>query len=50
MRGRGHSSRVIAERLYLSVRTVDNHLGHVYEKLGVKGRVALAEVLGRSPQ
>jgi DNA-binding CsgD family transcriptional regulator len=46
----GHSSRVIAERLYLSVRTVDNHLGHVYEKLGVKGRVALAEVLGRSPQ
>jgi ATP/maltotriose-dependent transcriptional regulator MalT len=44
----GHSSRVIAERLYLSVRTVDNHLGHVYEKLGVNGRSALAEVLGRS--
>jgi DNA-binding CsgD family transcriptional regulator/tetratricopeptide (TPR) repeat protein len=44
----GHSSRVIAERLYLSVRTVDNHLGHVYEKLGVNGRSALAEALGRS--
>jgi len=43
----GHSSRLIAERLYLSVRTVDNHLGHVYEKLGVSGRSALAEVLGR---
>jgi ATP/maltotriose-dependent transcriptional regulator MalT len=46
----GHSSRMIAERLYLSVRTVDNHLGHVYEKLGVNGRGALAEVLGRSQQ
>jgi ATP/maltotriose-dependent transcriptional regulator MalT len=44
----GHSSRAIAERLYLSVRTVDNHLGHVYEKLGVNGRTALAEVLGQS--
>ena len=46
----GHSSRTIAERLFLSVRTVDNHLGHVYEKLGVNGRSALADVLGRSQQ
>lgn len=43
----GHASRVIAERLYLSVRTVENHLGHVYEKLGVSGRKALADAIGR---
>jgi ATP/maltotriose-dependent transcriptional regulator MalT len=43
----GESSRAIAERLYLSVRTVDNHLSRIYDKLGVSSRAALAEVLGR---
>jgi DNA-binding CsgD family transcriptional regulator len=41
----GCSSQVIAERLYLSVRTVDNHLRHVYAKLGINGREQLVEVL-----
>jgi ATP/maltotriose-dependent transcriptional regulator MalT len=41
----GHSSRVIADRLYLSVRTVDNHLARIYEKLGVSGRRDLADLL-----
>jgi DNA-binding CsgD family transcriptional regulator len=41
----GQPSRVIAERLYLSVRTVDNHLGRVYDKLGVSSRAALAVAL-----
>jgi DNA-binding CsgD family transcriptional regulator len=41
----GHSSRLIADRLSLSVRTVDNHLGRIYAKLGVSGRVALAAAL-----
>jgi DNA-binding CsgD family transcriptional regulator len=41
----GCSSQVIAERLYLSVRTVDNHLRHVYGKLGINRRDQLAEVL-----
>jgi DNA-binding CsgD family transcriptional regulator len=42
----GQSSRAIAERLYLSVRTVDNHLGRIYDKLGVRSRAELAPALG----
>jgi DNA-binding CsgD family transcriptional regulator len=38
----GHSSKDIAERLFVSVRTVDNHLGRVYAKLGVRNRRDLA--------
>jgi DNA-binding CsgD family transcriptional regulator len=38
----GQTSRAIAERLYLSVRTVDNHLGRIYDKLGVSSRADLA--------
>ena len=34
----GLSSREIGERLFLSRRTVDNHLGSVYTKLGITGR------------
>lgn len=41
----GHSSGEIAARRFISVRTVDNHLGSVYRKLGVSGRDALGELL-----
>lgn len=34
----GLSSREIAERLYVSTRTVDNHLRKVYAALGISGR------------
>jgi hypothetical protein len=38
-------SREIAARLGLSVRTVDNALGRVYQKLGIGGRAELAPIL-----
>jgi DNA-binding CsgD family transcriptional regulator/tetratricopeptide (TPR) repeat protein len=43
----GRSSRAIAERLHLSVRTVDNHLARIYDKLGVSSRAALSAALGQ---
>ncbi len=44
----GVQSKEIAERLFLSVRTVNNHLQNVYTKLGVSSRAELAAVLDRS--
>lgn len=44
----GIASKDIADRLFLSVRTVNNHLQHVYTKLGVSSRADLAEALGGS--
>jgi DNA-binding CsgD family transcriptional regulator len=46
---RGMASKDIAERLYLSVRTVNNHLQHAYAKLGVASRAGLAQALGSEP-
>jgi len=46
--GQGISSPDIAERLYLSVRTVNNHLQRAYTKLGITGRDQLADALGSS--
>ncbi len=36
--GRGLSDREIADRLRVSVRTVESHLARVYSKLGIAGR------------
>jgi len=44
----GMSSKDIADRLHLSVRTVDNHLQRAYSKLGVTSRADLARTLGTS--
>ncbi|QOR70368.1 hypothetical protein IM660_17505 [Ruania alkalisoli] len=41
----GMTSRAIAQRLVLSVRTVDSHLAGAYRKLGVCSRERLAEAL-----
>jgi DNA-binding NarL/FixJ family response regulator len=42
----GLSNKDIAGRLSVSVRTVENHLQRVYEKLGVARRADLAQALG----
>jgi DNA-binding CsgD family transcriptional regulator len=38
----GRSNQEIADALVLSVRTVERHLGHVYDKLGASGKSARA--------
>lgn len=42
----GSTNRSIAEELSVSVRTVENHLQRVYDKVGVSGRSQLAAALG----
>ncbi|MEU0395378.1 AAA family ATPase [Streptomyces sp. NPDC006208] len=50
----GASNRQIAQRLFVTVRTVESHLTNVYRKLGVRRReglgLALRAVQGRSMQ
>jgi DNA-binding CsgD family transcriptional regulator len=43
----GLSSREIADKLYLSRRTVDNHLQRIYDKLGVSSRQQLTAMFSR---
>jgi DNA-binding NarL/FixJ family response regulator len=38
----GTPNHGIAEKLFLSVRTVESHLSHAYEKLGVRTKSELA--------
>ncbi|MFU8870313.1 LuxR C-terminal-related transcriptional regulator [Micromonospora sp. SL4-19] len=45
----GATSRAIAERLFLSTRTVENHLQRVYSKLGVASRAELRAALWSMP-
>ena len=45
---RGLSNREIAERLYLSERTIDNHVHHILDKLGFDSRVQVATWLARN--
>jgi ATP/maltotriose-dependent transcriptional regulator MalT len=44
--GQGFSNSAIATRLFVSVRTVENHLHRVYAKLGVTCRKHLPEAVG----
>jgi DNA-binding NarL/FixJ family response regulator len=44
----GRTNRQVAERLYVSVRTVEVHLGRVFRKLGVRSRTELAVLAYRT--
>ena len=43
---RGASSKDVAATLFLSTRTIDNHLQRIYSKLGVSTRSELAASFG----
>ncbi|MDH2427150.1 LuxR family transcriptional regulator [Sphaerisporangium sp. TRM90804] len=45
----GLTNQQVAEQLFLSVRTVETHLSHVFAKLGVSSRVGVATKLNRGP-
>lgn len=38
----GLTNREVGERLYVSTRTVDSHVAHIFQKLGVRSRAELA--------
>ena len=42
---RGRTNREIASKLFLSEKTIESHLRKVFAKLGVSGRVAVAEAV-----
>jgi DNA-binding CsgD family transcriptional regulator len=44
----GSTNREIAASLFISTKTVEFHLGNVYRKLAVRGRIELARRLGGS--
>jgi DNA-binding CsgD family transcriptional regulator len=46
--GAGLSNPEIAERLYLSPKTVEHHVGHIFGKVGLASRAALAAYAVRS--
>ena len=41
----GHGNRAIAERLYVTQRTVETHLTHAFQKLNISSRAELAAAL-----
>jgi DNA-binding CsgD family transcriptional regulator len=45
----GLATKDVASRLFVSPRTVDGHLAHIYAKLGVRSRTDLAHRLAETP-
>lgn len=46
--GAGQTNREVADTLFMSVRTVESHLGRVYRKLGVRSRTELAHIVPKA--
>ena len=46
MAARGLTNRDIAQSLFVTEKTVETHLGHVYAKLGLRSRTQLADAMG----
>ena len=44
----GDTNREIAERLYISPRTVGVHISHILEKLGIRSRVHATAIYERN--
>lgn len=45
----GRTNKEIGAALYLSVRTVERHLSHIFDKLGVSSRTQLGALVGSDP-
>jgi DNA-binding CsgD family transcriptional regulator len=43
----GMANREVAQALFVTAKTVENHLGRVYQKLGLHSRAEIADALGR---
>ncbi len=43
MAAQGLSNREVAQALFVSLRTVETHLTHAFQKLGIDSRAQLAE-------
>jgi DNA-binding CsgD family transcriptional regulator len=46
MAAQGFTNREVAQALFVSLRTVETHLTHAFQKLGIDSRTQLAEALG----
>jgi DNA-binding CsgD family transcriptional regulator len=45
----GHANRIIAERLFISDRTVKNHISSIYRKTGAANKVQLLNMVRNHP-
>jgi DNA-binding CsgD family transcriptional regulator len=46
----GHSNPKIAQALFVTRKTIETHLGHIYAKLGIASRAELTRALAGDPQ